>query len=245
MNKRDRMISLIERISQDITPTINYKLRNSKKVNIGYVNQFSLHNEIPNKWFDWAERVNAEIMIIGQDWGPYSVLKKYIEEYNTRKNDKDFNLDKYYTETFSSRTEKFIISSLKKSYYEKYNKEIDMDVFNNIFFTVAIMFTRQGNHFRGNEFYDEKFGIKVSYIYLKEQIDIVKPKIIIPLGNTAWSMIRDIFKLYDYDLKISNVINNLGKNNIIIGDTIIIPNYHPAAHINPNIQYDIWKKIWV
>jgi len=116
---------------------------------------------------------------------------------------------------------------------------MDIDIFNNIFFTVAIMFTRQGIHFRGNEYFDEKFGINISKEYLREQTAIVKPKIIMPLGNSAWGMIREICELHQYDNRISEVVNDSGKSNIKKYKTIIIPNYHPLSHASPDIQYDI------
>jgi len=40
-----------------------------------------LAKEIPSIWTDWYNRLNFEIMIIGQDWGPYSDMKKLHEKY--------------------------------------------------------------------------------------------------------------------------------------------------------------------
>jgi uracil-DNA glycosylase len=183
-------------------------------------------------------------MIIGQDWGPYKALLPYIKAYEERKDDPTFNYDQYLFETFSSRTEKFIIKSIEKTFYEKFQKEISQEVWNNFIFTIAVFFTRQGNHFRGNEFYDEKYGAEQSLPYLKRQIEIVQPKIIMPLGGTAWGMIREIFELNKYPKTISSTIEYLENKAINTNKITIIPNFHPASHTHPNIQYNLWKRVW-
>lgn len=241
--KQEEMKQLWKELALNKKVTQSYKNRKGKKVNIGFINQFSLHNSIPNKWFDWENRVNVKILIIGQDWGPYSALLPYITKYEALKDQEDYNYDNYLFETFSSRTEKFIIKVVEKSYFEKFNKQITQEVWNNFFFTVAIMFTRQGNHFRGNEFFDEKLGIEESLPYLKKQIEIVKPKVIMPLGGIAWRMVNDIFNL-KRNVTISQVIDEQRAMPICIDDVRIIPNFHPASHTNPEIQYNIWKTIW-
>jgi uracil-DNA glycosylase len=118
------------------------------------------------------------------------------------------------------------------------------EIWNEIVFTMAVLFTRQGNHFRGNEFYDEKFGLEVSLPYLQRQIEIIQPKIIVPFGGAAWSSVRKIFKLEDYPSKITDIVAILNRKPIVIGDTTIIPNFHPASHTDPKIGYEIWKTIW-
>ena len=242
--KKKLIMQLWKDLTNNKTAGTNIKFKDGKEINVGFVNQFSLHKFIPNKWFDWESRVDAKIMIIGQDWGPYKALLPYIEKYEEEKRNSDFNYDEYLFRTFSSRTEKFIFKSLERSYLEKFNTQITKAIWDEFIFTVAVFFTRQGDHFRGSEFYDEKFGVRTSLPYLKRQIEIVKPKIIMPIGGTAWGMVRDIFGLGKYPEKISEVIERLGKEIIKKGDTIIIPNFHPASHTDPNVQYDIWKRVW-
>jgi hypothetical protein len=231
-------------LANDDNVTVNIKKRKGKEINIGFINQYELHDFIPNKWFDWKRRVNAKIMVIGQDWGPYKALLPYLTIYNREKDKPNFNYDDYLFKTFSSRTEKFIINTIESTYREHYHKKITNNIWNKFIFTIAVMFTRQGNHFRGNEFYDEKFGMKVSLPYLNKQIDIVQPKIIIPLGGTAWTMIREIISLKKYPVKISDTISYLNNQVIKSNNIFIIPDFHPASHTNPQIQYNIWKTIW-
>jgi len=93
--KREKLKQLWIDLSKNREATESYKIRNGKNINIGFVNQFSLHSFIPNKWFDWENSFDSEIMIVGQDWGPYSALLPYITEYEGQKKFKDFNYNKY------------------------------------------------------------------------------------------------------------------------------------------------------
>jgi uracil-DNA glycosylase family 4 len=71
--------------------------------------------------------------------------------------------------------------------------------------------------------------------HLDKQIDLIQPKIIVPLGNFACSYIFEKFGL-KYD-KISNVHGKLFQINTIFGNVKIIPMYHPAvATYNPNTK---------
>lgn len=135
-------------LSKNTSCLTNIKIRKDKKENIGFVNQYTLHEFIPNKWFDWEKRVNSEIMVIGQDWGPYSALLSYIEKYKVEKDLPNFNYDEFLFNTFSSRTEKFIVKVVESSHDSTYKKPISTKVWNNFFFTLAVLFTRQGKHFR-------------------------------------------------------------------------------------------------
>ena len=54
----------------------NLKNRNEKDcalINL-YKNEEFCKN-IPSIWTDWFNRLNSKIMIMGQDWGPYSDME--------------------------------------------------------------------------------------------------------------------------------------------------------------------------
>jgi len=77
--------------------------------------------------------------------------------------------------------------------------------------------------------------INTCTFYLNKQIEIIQPKLIIPLGNFASSFTFKKFGL-KYD-KISSVHGKIFQINTIFGDKKIIPMYHPAvATYNPNIK---------
>ncbi len=186
------------------------------RINPPLINQFKLHNKIPNRWFDWENRVNSNIMIIGQDWGPYIHLKKYIDDPS----------DDHFA---SSKTESFIIKNLNN---------IDNNLIDTIFFTVAVIFTRTGNLFRGNANYNEAKSFDISYKYVSRQIDIVNPKVIFTLGGLAFKVVDKHFRLGIGGKKLNDIVKNRYFNS---HKTIIIPAYHPAAFIKPEIQLQAWK----
>lgn len=71
--------------------------------------------------------------------------------------------------------------------------------------------------------------------HLDKQIEIIQPKIIVPMGNFACSYIFEKFGL-KYD-KISNVHGKIFQINTIFGNVKIIPMYHPAvATYNPDTK---------
>jgi len=72
-----------------------------------------------------------------------------------------------------------------------------------------------------------KTEIDVCTEYLDKQIEIIQPRIIIPLGNFASSYIFEKFGL-KYD-KISNVHGKIFQINTLFGNVKIIPVYHPAV----------------
>ncbi len=118
---------------------------------------------------------------------------------------------------------------ITEGYAQKNNQLRGDKIWSNFFFTVAVLFTLRGEHFRGSEYYDEKFGLRYSMPYLQEQIEIVKPKVIMPLGGTAWKSIRQIYKLVDYPEQISATVRLLNLSPIIIDSKVIVPNFHPLV----------------
>lgn len=85
--------------------------------------------------------------------------------------------------------------------------------------------------------------IAVCRHYLEEQISLIKPLCIVPLGSVAAKFLLNttqgisFLRGRTYDFKSDNVRN--------IGHTIkIIPTYHPAALLrNPNLKRDTWYDI--
>jgi len=150
MDKRKEIKELIKKLAEEEKITEIRSRRKGEVKDLSLINQFKLNTLIPNKWFDWERRTDAKVMIIGQDWGPYSALKKYITDYELEKDNKEFDYDKFLFKTFSSRTEKFIIKSIENSFKEKYSQAMSIRDWDNFFFTMSVLFTRQGNLFRGN-----------------------------------------------------------------------------------------------
>ncbi len=208
------------------------------------INQFSKLDLIPNKWFDWERRQNARVMIIGQDWGPYVALKKYVDDYEAEKNQPEFNYDRFLFKRFSSRTEKFIFKAVESTYLEKFGEMMPQETWDDFFFTMAVLFTRTGKHFRGSHNFDNESSRRHSLPYLRQQIEIVQPQVIMTLGGLALQSVSEIF---DFELanNLAQTLANLGPEGTIkVGKTVIIPNYHPAAFVNPKIMLERWRKLW-
>jgi DNA polymerase len=69
--------------------------------------------------------------------------------------------------------------------------------------------------------------IKACTPYLDEQINLIQPKIIIPLGNFATSYIFEKYNL-KHD-KISDTHGRIFQINTLFGSVKIIPMFHPAV----------------
>lgn len=110
--------------------------------------------EITSIWTDWYNRLNFEIMIIGQDWGPFSDMKKLSEKY--LENPTKGNWSKLIDDE----------KSLTKKQLTKYLVESSngiIDSINDNYITNAIMCARCGNNYRGNN-----INLKSSTLNCKE-----------------------------------------------------------------------------
>ena len=86
----------------------------------------------------------------------------------------------------------------------------------------------------------QKNEINLCIEYLNKQIEIIQPKIIMPLGSFACSYIFEKYGI-KYD-KISKIHGKLFQKNTLLGKLRIIPMYHPAvATYNPNIKNQLIK----
>lgn len=189
--------------------------RDLAKVDVGkkLINQFAMHEKIPNKWFDWESNLEKkDIVIVGQDWGPYSALLRYIE---------DLRLAEEWTAQFSSRTEKFLLNTLSAGFGKRFGKKMEKEDWERIFFTVAVLFCRSGNLFRGSANFEEKLGMRLSLPFLKRQLEIVKPRVVLCLGKLAQRQMAEIGGKYK-----------------------IVDSFHPAAHVDPKIIRKSIESVW-
>ena len=73
--------------------------------------------------------------------------------------------------------------------------------------------------------------IKACYPYLKEQIKIIKPKIISPLGRHAMQFLMQEFGLEEEIQLISKIHGQVFQTNQLFKGIKLIPLYHPAVAI--------------
>lgn len=183
------------------------------------------------QWSAWHGNLDADIMVIGQDWG-----------------DKDF-----YINFKNSNTGNFEIDSKTNRNLRELFTYIDpdIDIFSNsnkvgLFFTNSILCYKEG------KMADPTSGSHhriCSNLYLLDLIDIVQPKIIIPLGLKAFQGLlscsfiglNSAIKNLKYKEAVDNSPYNIEVNNKKI---FVFPVFHPGPLGLANRSYDNQKKDW-
>lgn len=194
---------------------------------INYYGNSDFALSIPSIWTDWKNRQNSNIMIIGQDWGPFEDMKYFYYRLNKEKTNWHEVIEEEKSLTKRKLTNFLIVSSKGKIY------NID-----NIYITNAIKCARTGNLYRGDNINLAKSTINCSE-YLLDEISIVKPKIIFTLG---YYPLLALSKIYNFSIftSLKENINEVYK----IDDITIIPGYHPVAQVTTEEQLKQYRKIW-
>ena len=196
----------------------------------------SLAKQVPSIWTDWYHRLDSSLMIIGQDWGPYEDMKKLHEAYLKNPTPEVWI---QLIESEKSLTKKMLTKFLIES--AAYNKIVlNQEKINQIFITNAIMCARKNNHYRGNDIDLKQSTLNCSE-YLKRQIEIVHPKVIVTLGFYPLFALSKIFS-FSISKKLTEVIKETPI--IKVNDYTIIPVYHPSSQIKKEVQLEQYKKIW-
>lgn len=204
----------------------NMKCASKSLINI--YQDYNFCTNIPSIWTDWFNRLDSEIMIIGQDWGPYSDMKMFHELLN-----KDKSNWKYLIESEKSNTKKMLERYIKESSNNRYSLD-------NIYITNAIMCARQGENYRGNNIDLKKSTLNCSE-YLLRQIEIVKPKVILTLG---YYPLLSLSKIFEFNIEKTLKETILKFSEIMFDNYVIIPLYHPVAQVKKEEQLEQYKKIW-
>lgn len=187
--------------------------------------------EIPSIWTDWYKRLDSKIMVIGQDWGPFTDMKKFNKLYLDNPTKKNWN---NLIEQEKSLTKKQLTKYLIASSNGKINS-ID-----EIYITNAIMCARKGSGYRANNI-DLKYSTISCSPFLLKQIEIVKPKVILTLGYYPLLSLSRIFN-FKVEKTLMKCIEL--RKEIKIMDYVIIPLYHPASQIKKELQLEQYKRIW-
>lgn len=200
--------------------------RDCSLVNI--YNNLTFSKNIPSIWTDWFNRLNSEIMIIGQDWGPYQEMKTLHDKLNYDKSNwKDL------IESEKSNTKKLLAYYIEQSSQGMYTLD-------DLFVTNAILCARKGNSYRGDNIDLKKSTLNCSK-YLLRQIEIVKPKVIVTLGYYPLLSLASIFG-FPISKTLKETIQCYPE--IKVYDFVIIPVYHPVAQIKKEEQLKQYQKIW-
>lgn len=188
---------------------------------------------IPSIWTDWYHRFDSKIMVVGQDWGPFVDMEKLYNSYLATPTLENW---KNLIDTEKSLTKKMLTKFLVES-AEVCHAYVNID---NIFITNAIMCARKGDNYRGDNIDLLKSTIYCSS-FLKRQIDIVKPRVIVALGYYPLLSLSTIYG-FKIDSRLGDVICNTPV--IKMNDVVIVPCYHPTAQIKKEIQLKQYIYIW-
>lgn len=109
-----------------------------------------------------------------------------------------------------------------------------------IYITNAILCARSGNHYRSDSIKLKECTLNCCG-FLKKQIDMVKPKVILTLG---FYPLLSLSKIYGFKIE-KNLTQTLKKHSLFQVEGItIIPIYHPAAQIKKELQLEQYNRIW-
>ena len=223
--KFERFSELLKKMESCKSCT-NLSCKDKSLINI--YQDYDFCTNIPSIWTDWFNRLDSPVMIIGQDWGPYSDMQKLNSLL-----DKDKKNWQELIETENSNTKRLLNYYIQESSNHEYNLD-------SLFITNAIMCARQGNNYRSSN-----INLKSSTLncrkYLAEQIDIVKPKVILTLGYYPLLSLSNIFH-FKINNTLKETINNYPE--IKVDDYIIIPLFHPVAQVKKEEQMQQYKRIW-
>lgn len=209
---------------------------------------------MPTIWTDWLHRLDAKIAIVGQDWGPISEIKRFSKLYtDTLKNhSKETIKEKIWQQLVrkpDGRTTRRMIHFLRMS-AEQTGLHLPTNFMDELFVTNAVLCARQGNRYRGNENYAPKASTNNCRQYLRRQIEIVKPAVVITLG--AWSLWSfSQFMDFEFHGKLTSKIesvNNTPPGYIkadLNGDRLaIVPVFHPAAIVSTEMHLRTYSYVW-
>jgi uracil-DNA glycosylase family 4 len=176
-----------------------------------------LDSEEIDAWALWQNSLDADILLLGQEWGDVNGYIKDYKNLNSIHSDTNLNL----TELFKS-----IGIDVKDPYSNEKNKQL--------FFTNAALCLKENGGAQGETTVEWYHNCSV---FIKELIDIIEPKVVITLGFRAFNAIASSYNLNipNYS-KFSEVIDSTTngirlKTSTNGRDIRLFPVYHPACRI--------------
>jgi len=211
------------------------------------------YGSVPNLWTDWANRLHAKIMMVGQDWGAEggeigtTSLRRRFEDTVAEGGDseeiwrqmrKPLGLD-------ASRTVRFFTESAKREGLPT----IPTNFMDDLYLTNSVLCVRRGREFSGYDNFDIRRSILNCRKFLERQIEIVQPAVVVTLGSWPLWALNQIGS-ESLGKKLATVqAKPPGYIMTTIGQTVvsIIPLYHHAARpVNRSEEQQIedYRYIW-
>ena len=216
-----------------------------------------LYGGVPSMWTDWASRLEAKIVVVGKDWGtwngPRGVNKHrqtYEERVRASGDDKDLAIwrkmiRKYGWEDNSSRNViEFFMGSAR---FE--GVELPEDFMGGVYVTNPVLCARaNGTAFSGSNNFDAVRSVNNccdDKKFLKRQLEIVKPVIVVALGEVA------LRGLGLFEGSLHNTIESLhASDKFYISKNYyglplnVVPVYHPAARPRDRTCLEQMQDYW-
>jgi DNA polymerase len=178
-------------------------------------------------WSRWQGNLNAEIMVVGQDWGGVKYFNDCQGDDQLSNNPTNVNLHK------------LLLNQIGKDI-----KKSDVNDDGIIFLTNIILCLKQGNL---QDPIKKEWLSNCSKHFFKPLVDVVRPKIIIALGSNVSHTILDLYEVaYSKSVSLSQLMESSPFN--LTESTDLFPVYHcGAGGVNRNrsleMQQDDWAKI--
>ena len=179
-------------------------------------------------WSRWQGTLNTQLMIIGQDWGDTGYFQRYGGH------DRDNNP--------SNKTIRELLASIEIPIPPPSANEVSLS---SIFLTNAILCLKEGG--LGGKVKQEWFN-NCGRHYLKPQIEIISPKVVVSLGKYAYEIICQLYNLPKTSFR--DAVDR--KEGIPLSNGVV---FLPVYHCSPRVlhthrglaeQKSDWKRIkWV
>ena len=188
---------------------------NPASMNISY-------DEHLNAWAYWQGNLNAEILLIGQDFGDY--------DYYLKNNGKDE----------PANATNINLASLFRELRIELGTSDEPNIDTKLYFTNAVLGVKNGGMSAPIK---KSWYVDTAKLFIKPLIQLIEPKIIIVMGSKAYDVASIIYSLESKPMK--ELINS---NPILLGDNMkLFVVYHCSslgiANRNFEKQLDDWREI--
>lgn len=220
---------------------------------INFWNDREIGYSVPTIWTDWHQKLDARVLVVGQDWGPISDIKKISHEYKTLVDkmgeDQTQNIWRTLARQVRSNTGKKLLEFMHQSARLE-SIAIPSNFVDYIYITNAVLCARQGEHYRGDHNFAAKISVTNCQDFLKRQIELVQPYIVMTLGWWALKSVADIFKLSLSSNLTKSIQSIQSDSGFVIANmengqtTAVTPLFHPAAMRSNEDQVSDYRFIW-
>jgi uracil-DNA glycosylase len=142
--------------------------------------KFDQHGHI-GPWSDWQGNLDAEIMVVGQEWGgTYDYLSKCGRDTFTYLDKTNLNLVDFFNSILQRELpDPTVLQGTKES--------------GHFFFTNAALCLKDGTATGGKPISQNSFN-RCGTAFLRPTIELVEPRVVLVLGQSAW---RSLMKSYN------------------------------------------------